>query len=169
MNQHDYISLRIINASLREDVGGLVSTGTFINDEGQQWLVYQGPTNRLRLAVSTSDYMQPWVTIQPHWQIDIDGSWVQDQGYANWLAALMPDQKDETRQLFAAYEEEADTAVAQGELCAAAFDQQRAFLITLTIQRHVLSLVLVNAIYASMPPSSASRFTYAGWRYRTTS
>ncbi|QKJ87619.1 Short-chain isoprenyl diphosphate synthase [Paramixta manurensis] len=128
MNQHDYISLRIINACLREDVGGLISKGTFTAEAGQHWLVYHGSQQTLRLAVLVSDYMQPWVAAHPHWQTQINGDWVVTSGYANWLAALMPDQHDETRQLFATYKEEADAAVVQGELCAAAFAQQAAHL-----------------------------------------
>ncbi|ECC6918448.1 hypothetical protein DAE56_06415 [Salmonella enterica] len=125
MNQYDYISLRIINTCLREDVSGLITKGTITEDGDQNWLIYQGLNCRLRIAVQASDYMQPWVAIQPCWQVDNDGRWVQDRGYANWLAAIIPDRHDETCRLFDTYKEEADIAVGQGKLCAVAFEQQR--------------------------------------------
>lgn len=77
MDQYDYISLRIINACLREDVSGLITKGTITEDGDQNWLIYQGLNCRLRIAVRASDYMQPWVAIQPCWQIDNDGEWVE--------------------------------------------------------------------------------------------
>ncbi|MBU9825226.1 IucA/IucC family protein [Rahnella perminowiae] len=136
MNQHDYITLRIINASLREDVGGLVSTGRITEQDDQQWLVYEAAQHKLRLAVRASDYMQRWQAIYPHWEVQTLTGWQQQSGYTDWLAVLMPDQQDETRQLFATYKEEADTAVIQGELCATAFATQREALLRAPTSMH---------------------------------
>ncbi|MBD8109290.1 IucA/IucC family protein [Erwinia persicina] len=136
MNQHDYITLRIINASLREDLGGLVSTGRITEQDDQQWLVYQAAQHKLRLAVRASDYMQRWQAIYPHWEVQTLTGWQQQSGYTDWLAVLMPDQQDETRQLFATYKEEADAAVIQGELCATAFATQRETLLRAPTSMH---------------------------------
>jgi len=124
MTQHDYITLRIINACLRENVSDLISNSNIVEQDGQQWLVYPSATQTVRLAVRACDYMQRWQAIFPHWQVRTDAGWQQQSGYAAWLAVLMPDQQEETRQLFATYKEEADAAVTQGELCASAFVQQ---------------------------------------------
>ncbi|KIS42556.1 IucA/IucC family protein [Kosakonia radicincitans] len=129
MNQHDYITLRIINACLRENVSGLISRGQITQDSQHQWLTWQSASQTLRLQVNACDYMQPWRAVSPEWQIKTAQGWHSQSGYANWLAALMPDQQPETRELFATYKEEADSAVAQGELCALAFAQQRASLL----------------------------------------
>ncbi|MEW5289812.1 IucA/IucC family protein [Erwinia papayae] len=126
MDQQDYITLRIINACLREDVSGLVSNGHILKEQQQCWLIYQTARQKLRLAVSASDYMQHWQALHPRWEVETATGWQPQRGYAAWLAALMPDGQEETRQLFATYKEEADAAVAQGELCAAAFAQQQA-------------------------------------------
>lgn len=136
MNQHDYITLRIINASLREDLGGLVSTGRITEQDDRQWLVYQAAQHKLRLVVRVSDYMQRWQAIYPHWEVQTLTGWQQQSGYTDWLAVLMPDQQDETRQLFATYKEEADAAVIQGELCATAFARQRETLLRAPTSMH---------------------------------
>lgn len=124
MNQHDYITLRIVDTCLREDVSGLISRSRLVVEQGQQWLLYPAERTVLRLAVRPSDYMQYWRAISPEWEVRTATGWQPQAGYAAWLAAIMPDGEDETRQLFATYKEEADAAVAQGELCAAAFLQQ---------------------------------------------
>ena len=124
MNQHDYITLRIINACLREDVGGLLSKGRLLRHRGRLWLTYPAINPRLRLTVAASDYMQPWLTRNPWWERHTEDGWVRDEGYGRWLNAVMPDRSAQTRELFALYKEEAAAAVAQGELCAAAFEAQ---------------------------------------------
>lgn len=68
MNRHDYITLRIINASLRVNFGRLVNTGCITEQDDQQWLVYQAAQLRLRLVVRGSDYMQRWHALYSHWQ-----------------------------------------------------------------------------------------------------
>lgn len=125
MNQHDYITLRIIDTCLREDVSGVISRADITTTADQTWLQYRNGDVILRLAVRASDYMQRWRAVSPVWQVQTADGWTTQSGYAAWLRALMPDQQEETRQLFATYKEEADAAVAQGELCAAAFAGQR--------------------------------------------
>lgn len=129
MNKHDYITLRIINACLRENVSGLVSQGQVTAESAGQWLTWQSPSQTLRLAVQACDYMQQWQALSPEWQIKTAEGWQTQSGYDNWLAALMPDREQETRELFATYKEEADSAVTQGELCDLAFAQQRTALL----------------------------------------
>lgn len=121
MERSDYITLRIINACLREDVGGLVSSGRLLRDRGQLWLTFPAAAPRLRLAVVACDYMQPWLARSPDWERLTEEGWVRDGGYRRWLSAVMPHGDAETQALFARYAEEADAAVAQGELCDAAF------------------------------------------------
>ena len=129
MNQHDYITLRIINACLRENVSGVLSEGLISQENARHWLTWQSAGQTLRLEVQASDYMQPWQALSPVWQVQTAQGWQQQSGYENWLSALMPDKDQETRDLFATYKEEADSAVLQGELCAAAFAQQRTALL----------------------------------------
>ncbi|MDF7662809.1 IucA/IucC family protein [Erwiniaceae bacterium L1_54_6] len=129
MNQHDYITLRIINACLRENVSGLLSQGHISLENNQHWLTWQSPRQVLRLEIHPSDYMQPWQAFSPTWQVKTTQGWQPQSGYESWLAALMPDQDPETCELFATYKEEADSAVTQGELCADVFAQQRTSLL----------------------------------------
>ncbi|WJY17145.1 IucA/IucC family protein [Pectobacteriaceae bacterium CE90] len=121
MNQRDYITLRIINACLRENVSGVLSRGEVRLENGEHWLYNAHLNAPLRLLVRESDYMQPWVAVAPDWQILNKDDWQSQQGYGAWLALLMPDNQDETRQLYASYQEEADAACEQGELCREAF------------------------------------------------
>ncbi|MEE3645191.1 MULTISPECIES: IucA/IucC family protein [unclassified Brenneria] len=125
MNHQDYITLRIINASLREDVSALVSRGDIRRQDGEYWLYAAHLNTPLRIQVQSSDYMQSWVAVAPRWQIPAGEGWQTQTGYADWLALLMPDRDDETRQLYASYQQEADAACEQGELCHQAFLQQR--------------------------------------------
>jgi len=129
MNQQDYITLRIINACLRENVSGLLSQGHISLENNHHWLNWQSPHQLLRLEVHACDYMQPWQALSPIWQVKTAQGWQTRSGYESWLAALMPDQDPETRELFATYKEEADSAVIQGELCVTAFTEQRTSLL----------------------------------------
>jgi siderophore synthetase component len=129
MNQHDYITLRIINACLRENVSGILSQGQIYQENARHWLTWQSSDQTLRLEVHTCDYMQSWQALSPVWQVRTALGWQEQSGYEKWLTALMPDQDLETRELFATYKEEADSAVIQGELCADAFAQQRTSLL----------------------------------------
>ena len=124
MNQSNYISLRIINACLRENVGGIISNGKIIKHDGHNFLYYQGQRHRLRISVQASDYMQPWQADSAHWEVEEDGVWRQHSGYAAWLDELISDTSTEAQQLLLAYKAEAAAAIIQGELCAQAFVSQ---------------------------------------------
>jgi len=123
MNQHDYITLRIINTCLRENVSGVLTQGDVRQEHGGYWLYNSHLNHPLRIEVEASDYMQSWVAIAPRWQIQQGDSWHSQEGHQPWLALLMPDSQQETLQLYANYKEEADAACEQGELCQDAFVQ----------------------------------------------
>ncbi|WP_226376609.1 IucA/IucC family protein [Musicola paradisiaca] len=121
MNQHDYITLRIINACLRENVADLIAQGTIRREEDGCWLYASHLRVPLRLRVRDSDYMQPWVAATPAWQERHQDGWLDRHGYADWLDLLMPPDDDDARALYRNYREEADAACEQGELCRQAF------------------------------------------------
>ncbi|MCX4187003.1 IucA/IucC family protein [Methylophaga sp. OBS4] len=122
MSQHDYITLRIINACLRENVADLLSAGRIVEDEGQHWLYVDHLEQPLRLAVRASHYMQPWVAIAPSWQVH-RSDWQHESGYMCWLTQLLYQQDEETRDLYRQYAEEAAAACEQGEFCQQAYRQ----------------------------------------------
>lgn len=122
MNPQDYITRRIMDACLREDVGGLRSRGEIQRDGTDTWLYV--PHLGLRLRVAASDYLQPWVVVEPCWQQRHHQAWRKREGYAAWLALLAPGDDQQARQLYADYKEEADAACQQGELCRQAFLRQ---------------------------------------------
>ncbi|WP_192458865.1 IucA/IucC family protein [Musicola keenii] len=121
MNQHDYITLRIINACLRENVADLIAQGNIRREEDGCWLYASHLRAPLRLRLRDSDYMQPWVAETPAWQERHQDAWLDRQGYADWLDLLMPTDDDDARALYRNYREEADAACEQGELCRQAF------------------------------------------------
>lgn len=129
MNQSNYICLRIINACLREDVGGIISNSTVVEHAGKALLYYQGKQHRLRIAVQPSDYMQPWQAEFAYWEVEEGEIWRQNSGYAAWLDEVISDETVEAQQLLSAYKAEAAAAIVQGELCAQAFISQTAALL----------------------------------------
>lgn len=128
MNQRHYITQRIIDACLREDVAGLVSQATLRQEGDIHWLYATHLSVPLRLAVLPHDYMQSWRAAAPHWQERHAGEWRDCSGYEAWLTRLTPADDPEARQLYAAYRAEADAACQQGELCRAIFTEQAAAL-----------------------------------------
>ncbi|WP_392439295.1 IucA/IucC family protein [Edwardsiella piscicida] len=128
MNQRRYITQRIIDACLREDVAGVLSRATLRREGDTHWLYASHFAVPLRLAVSPHDYMQSWRATAPRWQEYHDGEWRDCEGYDAWLARLTPPDDPEAQQLYHAYRAEADAACAQGELCRAIFAEQAAAL-----------------------------------------
>ncbi len=120
-DQEEYITLRIINACIREDVASLIHRGEIRHERGQCWLYNMHLDIPLRIQVEPCNYMQPWRAVASHWQELHGDTWQTGTGYATWLRRLMPDQSEETRQRFASYQEEADAACKQGDLCHQAF------------------------------------------------
>lgn len=93
------------------------------------FIVYQGGRHRLRIAVRSSDYIQPWQAEFARWEVEEEGLWRQACGYTAWLDELISDETLEAQQLLAAYKAEAAAAIVQGELCAQAFVSQTAQLL----------------------------------------
>jgi len=122
MSQHDYITLRIINACLRENVAELLSAGSIIEEDGKHWLYVEHLEHPIRLAVRASHYMQAWVATLPWWQVR-RRDWQQESGYQRWLNHLLHGQDQQTRELYLQFAEEAAAACEQGELCQQAYRQ----------------------------------------------
>ncbi|UBU79841.1 hypothetical protein DCF40_09675 [Edwardsiella piscicida] len=97
MNQRRYITQRIIDACLREDVAGVLSRATLRREGDTHWLYASHFAVPLRLAVSPHDYMQSWRATAPRWQEYHDGEWRDCEGYDAWLARLTPPDDPEAR------------------------------------------------------------------------
>ncbi len=106
MNSHEYISLRVINACLKEDVRNIVSDAKLVKklplrldtfgeyQAPQAWLKITGICSRIiLLPIQESFWVQRWSLVTPAW-IEIDeysGEASVATGYVSWLNLLVDD------------------------------------------------------------------------------
>ncbi|WP_213881853.1 IucA/IucC family protein [Pseudomonas sp. dw_358] len=127
------IGQRIIDCCLREDIRGLSSQGQVHAlpahwrlpadiTEARHWLFIRHlGEEELVLPVHRASPMQAWSMLGDRWLCHRNDHIRVEQGYSRWLQRLSLDLDDETRQLFAAYQREADCAVEHRRLCAEAY------------------------------------------------
>jgi len=127
------IGQRIIDCCLREDIRGLLSQGQ-VHSLPADWVVpadladirhwlfisHLGDEEWV-LPVHRASPLQAWSMLGDRWLCHRSGGIHLEQGYGRWLERLGQGLDDETRQLFAAYQREADCAVQQRRLCAEAY------------------------------------------------
>ena len=116
------ITLRVLDACLREDVGGLSSRGVLddaAGPGGHRRLRLDLPGGVLWIDVLPAGLMQDWRAAAPRWWWQPTGG-ARSEEYAlpRLLAHLCAGQDDDTRALFAAFAEEAACAVEHARLCA---------------------------------------------------
>ncbi|HEX4918255.1 MAG TPA: IucA/IucC family protein [Limnobacter sp.] len=116
-NIEEQITLRLINACLREDVRNLVSNGKIQEQQGCAWLLVSHLATPIRLLVTQARYLQPWQCVAPQWQILKQGTWIDQSGAHNWLNNLAEGLPEEDHALFVQYAKEVDVAIEHGALC----------------------------------------------------
>ncbi|WP_461480677.1 IucA/IucC family protein [Porticoccus sp.] len=132
-----YISQRVIDACLRENLFGILDRGRIVPtlppsapaamgaDVSDHWLVLQSTNRCLYVPVRPSRHMQPWRAASDGWLAHNGRDWRWEQGYGNWLGHLAEGRGPEVCQSFARYCEEANTAVRHYDICRDAYRRQR--------------------------------------------
>ena len=131
-----FITRRIIDCCLREDIRGVVSQGHIcpLPDDLSQHALHQPDARWLRIAHLGNDELwlpvvkayplqewigtgDAWIKVSEHNQIEVQ------RGYPLWLSCLSHGLDDESLTLFAAYLKEADCATEHRTLCNQAYHQ----------------------------------------------
>jgi siderophore synthetase component len=137
----EYMSQRIIDACLRENVCELVSKAEVLtrlppiltphwpHSQPEAWLKVSHLTQGVMyIPVAASHYMQPWKALSYAW-IGLDkaneGRGVYRKGYHTWLTQLAADLSTNATALFLAYIKEADCAVSHRLACQQAFNDRK--------------------------------------------
>jgi siderophore synthetase component len=132
-----YISQRIINACLREDVCQLVSQGQVVAATQLQtnnhwpesspafWLKvsHLGP-HILYIPIVQSHYMQKWQATSAFWLKETSQGFIYNGGFKCWLDTLAEDLSAQARLLFSDYIKEAQCAVEHRKLCRKAYQNR---------------------------------------------
>lgn len=143
-----FITRRIIDCCLREDIRGIVSKGQLgpLPEHLRPLLPVQQDTHWLRIVHLGADALwlpviqgyplQDWTAIGDAW-LKISGVNAEiQQGYRPWLEHLSHGLDQESLSLFAAYVKEADCASEHRTLCNQAFAQHSAALADVPNLRH---------------------------------
>lgn len=136
-----FITRRIIDCCLREDIRGVVSQGLIAHlpEELTHYLPAQPGNHWLRIAhLGTDELWLPVVRAYPlqDWSVTGD-AWIRvapqqlpqvQRGYPLWLGQLSQGLDEESLELFAAYRQEADCATQHRTLCKQAYQRNAAAL-----------------------------------------
>jgi siderophore synthetase component len=129
-----YISQRIINTCIRENVCEIISKGSVIDANslvvGGQW-PHEIPTHWLKIshldndifyvAIAESHYMQSWQAPYSGWLRETQHSVVYEHGFKDWLNVLANNLGEEEKQFFYHYITEAECAVEHRKLAQIAY------------------------------------------------
>lgn len=140
MNNNHYITLRIINTCLRENVNGLLSraeiatqppqsalpvvSGSTPNLATGHWLTTVFGNTTLLLNIEPYQYMQDWQATTPYWFIKENDQWHREEGYDAWLNRLATGLDKDTKALFDNYRQEAQCAELHRGYCQNAYKEQ---------------------------------------------
>lgn len=136
-----YLTQRLIDTCLREDLFGLVSQSRFESQlpsalklssypRNQIWAIFTGLDFTLYLPVTPSYYMQRWVYGQPDgsegdgWFIERNGVVESQQYYQDWIELLKASAHESSHSLLDGYLQELECAEKHKGLCDSAFSQQ---------------------------------------------
>ncbi|NOJ12740.1 IucA/IucC family siderophore biosynthesis protein [Vibrio splendidus] len=136
-----YLTQRLIDTCLREDLFGLVSQSRFESQlpsalklssypRNQIWAIFAGSDFTLYLPVTPSYYMQRWVYGQPDgsegdgWFIERNGVVESQQYYQDWIELLKASAHESSHSLLDGYLQELKCAEKHKGLCDSAFSQQ---------------------------------------------
>ncbi|MET1255524.1 IucA/IucC family protein [Aliikangiella maris] len=131
-----YITQRVIDAFLRENIGELISKGEIINGQPltpiwdaplpQHWLKATHLGNfSLYLPLQRSEFIQSWRIAHAQWLIKQDNKWQIGNHYSLWLNQLATHLTQEQRTYYADFEQECDCAVAHKDLAIQLFTEQQ--------------------------------------------
>lgn len=136
MSAEHYITQRIINTCLRENVSEIISKGQVIahipdrllaiwpQDVPDYWLkVDHLSDNCLYIPIQATHYMQEWQAVSSSWLIESATGGKYQQGYQHWLTTLSFNLTDEEAGLFAHYADEAHCACEHREYSQQAYGQ----------------------------------------------
>ncbi|MDX1303244.1 IucA/IucC family protein [Photobacterium sp.] len=135
-----YLTQRLIDTCLREDLFGLVSRSRFETElpsklnissypREQMWLIVPGSDFTLYLPVTPSYYMQRWVYGQPNgsgchgWLIEANDLVKPQQHYRDWIELLKAIAHESSHSLLDSYLPELECAERHKGLCDEAFSQ----------------------------------------------
>lgn len=128
-----YITRRIIDACLRENVLGLLNGSRLCDalpEAGRQvaldcdWLQLRVGDQDVLLPVLATDYMQMWLSADDCWlERETTGAWAPRHGFAHWLELLSRAADESTRAAIEEYQLEAKTAARHSVLCRQAYTQ----------------------------------------------
>lgn len=133
--QEQYITRRVMDAFLREDIREIVSQGTLCPasqltahwplDRPQHWLkINHLGTFTLYLPVNKSSFIQPWRVQTSAWLYEQDGQYSAHNHYNDWLEQLATGLSDEQSQYYRNYLDECHCAVNQKSQAMQLFEQQ---------------------------------------------
>lgn len=136
-DDHAYISQRIINTCLRENVCQLMSQGqvianTAVNTKNHWpaavpafWLkVTHLGADLLYIPVRDSHYMQTWQATSEGWLKESDEGLIYQAGFTLWLNTLAQCLPAQEKCFFSEYIKEAECAVAHRKLCRQAYQNR---------------------------------------------
>ncbi|WP_428819033.1 IucA/IucC family protein [Microbulbifer sp. MCCC 1A16149] len=134
-----YITQRIINACIREQIGDLAhatvtrecptsAVRSTVALHSDYWLTFTTGKGTVYLPVEQHEFMQSWRATGDQWLVQSKDQWLQQRGYRHWLSLLACSQDEETQALFSAYCQESETAVRHRDLCLEAYRNQEAVL-----------------------------------------
>jgi siderophore synthetase component len=136
-DDNHYISQRIINACLREDVCQLVSRGQVVTEAQLQtehhwpepspefWLkVSHLGGDVLYIPIAESHYMQSWQATSACWLKQTSQGLIYQSGFKCWLDTIAEDLPAQARLLFSEYIKEAQCAVEHRKLCRQAYQNR---------------------------------------------
>ncbi|MGR5193399.1 IucA/IucC family protein [Vibrio rotiferianus] len=135
-----YLTQRLIDTCLREDLFGLLSRGRFITKlpknlgltsypREQIWLTFVGADFTLYLPVKPSYYMQRWIygkqddSTCDGWIIERNDLVERQQHYQNWIEFLKASAHESSHSLLDGYLQELECAEKHKGLCDNAFEQ----------------------------------------------
>ena len=128
-----YMTRRIIDCCLREDIRGLVSQGRIaqLPEALSQYLAHEPRGNWLQIAhlggeelwlpVVRAYPLQEWACTGDAWVVVAPHMTGVQRGYPLWLGHLSQGLDEESLELFAAYVQEADCATTHRTLCQQAY------------------------------------------------
>ncbi|EMG7547461.1 siderophore biosynthesis protein PsvB [Vibrio alginolyticus] len=131
-----YLTQRLIDTCLREDMFGILSKAKFSRDapkgvivpqDEQVWLIFANSDFTLYLPVAPTYYMQHWRyghandETPPGWWVEKNGQVEHQQHYKEWIALLTTLAHESSHELLAGYLQELECAEKHKALCDQAF------------------------------------------------
>ena len=141
-----YITRRIIDACLRENLFGLLGGATITDELPEEapiedkakchWLLITAKEVTAYLPVVEASILQRWQLAGPTWWVKNSTGWQLCLGYRQWLEMLSADRDKSTKEAFEQYAAEVDIAVEHRRLCREAYSDKAATLANLTFDTH---------------------------------